>query len=215
MKARTAQEILRDVNDTLAVARQGLEDVKHDPKRRMSGLRNVVVFGRAVTNVLQNLRSVRRDFDEWYLPIRREMESSPRMKFFYNLRSEILKTGQLRVTQSVHLVDFSPGRDMAKFGKPPPNARSFFIGDSVGGTGWEVELAPGVVEKYYVALPSEIGSATLLFRDAPGLDGKADRTEGEVVMLCSEYIETLAEILKRAQSAFGSAACASNRYPTQ
>lgn len=39
-----------------------------DAKARIAGLRNVVVFGRAVTNVLQNLPSTEREFDAWYEP---------------------------------------------------------------------------------------------------------------------------------------------------
>jgi len=170
----------------------------------MSGLQNVAVFGRAVTNVLQNLRSVQPDFDDWYTPVQKELENTPLMKFFYNLRTEILKKGEVGVSNRVHIKSFTFPVDMAKFGKPPTNARGFFIGDSVGGTGWEVEVSPGVVETYYVELPTEIGAAGLYFRNAPGVDGSKDPQQGDVVRLCGQYVAAIAEILRRADERFGS-----------
>lgn len=201
---RTANDILRSARETLDTARQGLVDVQDDPKRRMSGLRNLVVFGRAVTNVLQNLRSVRSDFDDWYGPVQKELESSHLMKFFYDLRSEILKKGDAGVGNRVHIKSLNFPVDMAKFGRPPVRACGFFIGDSVGGTGWEVEVSTGIVEKYYVDLPPEIGSAGLYFRNAPGMKSSTDPAQADVIALCAEYFSTLDAIVKRAEEFFKS-----------
>lgn len=64
---KTTRAILQHAEDTLYTATLGLTHVKGtDPLARMAGRRNVVVFGRAVTNVLQNLRATEPDFDEWY-----------------------------------------------------------------------------------------------------------------------------------------------------
>ena len=59
----------------------------------------MVVFGRSVTNVLQTLRSVDREgFDRWYLPYRKQMEDDALLRYFYRLRSIILKeVGRRRV----------------------------------------------------------------------------------------------------------------------
>jgi hypothetical protein len=64
----------------------------------MPGLRNLIVFGRAVTNILQNLRSVvgAKTFDEWYMPLQEEMRDDELLKYFYELRTEILKEGSLQ-----------------------------------------------------------------------------------------------------------------------
>jgi hypothetical protein len=202
MAQRLSTEILRAARETLVTAEQGLADLSNAPSRRMSGLRNLVVFGRAVTNVLQNLRSVRPDFDEWYEPVRSDLESSPLMKFFYQLRSEILKKGEAGVSSRLHIKSFSPATDMAKFGKPPKNARRFFMGDSLGGTGWEVEVAPGTMEKYYVDLPLDIGTAGLFFGNAPGVTNPMDPTQGDVVTLCKEYVDTLRRVLQSAEDRF-------------
>lgn len=68
MTDRTIASVLADADETLQTAEWGLADLTGpDPRRRRSGLRNVVTFGRAFTNVLQNLRSLvgREAFDEW------------------------------------------------------------------------------------------------------------------------------------------------------
>lgn len=202
MTVKSTAEILQRTKDILADAELGLEDFSQDPTRRMSALRNLVVFGRAVTNVLQNLRSTETKFDEWYSVIRAEMESDPMMKFFYNLRSRIIKQGETGVSNFTHIKSFSFPLDMAKFGPPPKNAKDFFIGDNVGGTGWTVEVAPGVIEKYYVDLPAEIGTSGLYFQDAPG-SSKAHEIGGkEALELCTKYINRLREIVQLAERQF-------------
>ena len=51
------------------------------------------------------------------------------------------------------------GRGGAGFGPQPPGATSFFIGDELGGTGWEVPQPDGSTEKVlYFDLPEEIGT---------------------------------------------------------
>ena len=109
---RTTTDIIRSAEETLKTAEQGLEDlIKGPPERKLSGLRNLIVFGRAVTNILQNLRSIESDFDAWY--------------------------ERYRIPE-----------DLTRFGPPPPNAKGFFIGDNLGGSGWEVKLPDGSIEKY-------------------------------------------------------------------
>jgi hypothetical protein len=68
--------------------------LQEDPERRISGLRTLVTFGHATTQALQNLRSTEGDaFDEWYAPIREAMRNDALMRFFWTLRSRILKKG--------------------------------------------------------------------------------------------------------------------------
>ena len=86
----------------LRLVKQGLRDLEIDATdlstdpnaldRILLGFVAVVVFGRAVTNALQNLRSFdRQAFDAWYEPWRREMQNDALLRWFYVLRSEILK----------------------------------------------------------------------------------------------------------------------------
>ena len=165
---RKTSDILKALQETLDTAEFGyIMFAKGSPPQKLLGLRNFIVFGRAVTNVLQNLKSVEPEFEEWYKKHREEMQADPLMKYFYNLRSEILKEGKLKVGVGVHIKHMSLPYDMQRFGRPPPNAKGFFIGDNLGGTGWVIQLPDGSEEKYYVDLPSDIGSVKFLFPDPP------------------------------------------------
>lgn len=63
---------------------------------RVAGIEQIVVFGRAITNVLQNIRGHNREgFDEWYGPWQEEMKADPLCLFFYKARSVLLKEGKL------------------------------------------------------------------------------------------------------------------------
>jgi hypothetical protein len=159
-QSKTTSQILQRARDTLSTAKLGLRALKAgEPEARVAGLRNLVVFGRAVTNVLQNLRSTEATFNAWYNKYEAEMRADPLMKYFYDLRSRILKQGDLPVHSSVQLSG-DPMAAVRHAGPAPPGAKGFFIGDTIGGSGWEIQLPDGSTEKFYVTLPSQI----------PGLD---------------------------------------------
>ncbi|WP_454776421.1 hypothetical protein [Janthinobacterium tructae] len=194
-------EILSRTDDILATARLGLDDMlSTDYTRRMSGLRNLIVFGRSVTFTLQNLSSKADGFDEWYLAEQEVMKADSLMKYFLNLRNEILKQGKLNVSTSAYFNSFS-SEDIKKFPRPR-NAMGFFLVDEIGGAGWVVELPDGSQEKYYVTLPSSVGTIKQTFADMPrekfpDLDGRS------VEDLSSEYLEKLSALVGRAKIRFG------------
>jgi len=86
---REAAQILRNLDNTLTTANQGLQDFTSSPGRRLSGLRNFVTFARAVTHVLQTFRSVDPGFDDWYRPFQDDMKDSTRARRFLDLRNEL------------------------------------------------------------------------------------------------------------------------------
>jgi len=185
----------------LSTAKLGFEDLKSKNKvRRYSGLRNLIVFGRSVTFVLQNLSSIEIEFDGWYEGIKGELKSDPLMKYFVEVRNNILKQGRMEVSTSVHIKRFSSA-DMHKFGPPPPGAKSFFMGDEIGGCGWIVELADGAEEKYYVEVPTSVAETKQIFPDLPdAVDvGLKNRSIEE---LCEMYLTKLESIINRARKKF-------------
>lgn len=196
------QQVLSRVQDTLNTAKQGLADVL-DPSRvrRDAGLRNLIAFGRSVTFVIQNLRGIKGlDFDAWYLPHQEAMKADPLMRYFVEARNELEKQGKLSVSTSAHLKSFS-FEDINKLGPRPVGARSFFVGDYLGGAGWEVELADGTTEKYYVELPPSIGEVKQRFTNFP--TAKAPELAGlSADELCSTYIAKLDELLRQAKAHF-------------
>jgi hypothetical protein len=166
-----AAAVLLKTREILATARRGLDDlVGDDPSRRLVGIRNVAVFGRSVTFVLQNLRSTVPDdgFDRWYLPKEEAMRADPLLGYFVNLRNEILKRGG-PTPRASHHIEYLNLDDLAPLmANPPPGARRFFVGDTLGGSGWEVELPDGSLESYYVQLPDAVRMESWLhFTDPP------------------------------------------------
>src|ERR1700754_2975461 len=102
-KSPEIEATLRRVEETLQTAKHGLKDLLDATReRRMAGLRNLIVFGRSVTFVLQNLRSVvgEDEFDRWYKPHQEEMKSSPLMRYFVDARNMLEKQGRLNVATS-------------------------------------------------------------------------------------------------------------------
>jgi hypothetical protein len=197
---KSAREILQRADETLFTASLGLEHTKGtDAKTRIAGLRNVVVFGRAVTNVLQNLRSVDKTFDDWCQPHVEAMRNDELLRYFYELRTQILKQGALPIASSVTL----SGNPMAIFArfKPPPLAKGFFIGDNIGGSGWEVETENGATEKFYVQLPPDLSGlkidVNIHLPDAP-----EQFRAVPVPALCEAYLAKLSVLLEEAKARY-------------
>jgi hypothetical protein len=175
-----------------------------DPARRIPGLYNVVVFGRAITFTVQNLRHIEDGFDDWYTPRRKQMEDDPLMKYFSLLRNEIEKEGGASLKTSLH-IEYLNTADLAPLMQnPPPGAKNFFIGDNVGGNGWEIELDDGSTEKYYVQLPESARmSAQLHFPDPPTEHRGQQIKDTSVENLARLYVGFLASLVKEAESEFG------------
>ncbi|HEY3597090.1 MAG TPA: hypothetical protein VGL08_06215 [Paraburkholderia sp.] len=202
-KSPEIEATLKRVEETLQTAKHGLDDLLEVTReRRMTGLRNLIVFGRSVTFVLQNLRSVvgEDEFDRWYQPHQDDMKASPLMRYFVDARNALEKQGRVNVTTSVRLNTFSSS-DIEKFGPPPANAKGFFIGDRLGGTGWEVELSDGRTERYYVELPKSFGEVKQHFFDFP-FDKAPDLADLPIEELCRTYIDTLSSIVDAARTHF-------------
>lgn len=203
MSKSSTESILSDAAATLATVRLGLSDVLNtNPERRLPGVRNVVVFGRAVTNILQRLRSTEPEFNAWYQPFVAEMQADPLLSYLYKLRSEILKEGKLSTSVITSVSSFNFPSDMQRMGPPPPNAKSFFIGDQTGGSGWEVEVPDGSIAKYYVNLPGDIATSTVHLPDAPTEHLGQPLNDASIGEISQHYFNYLDNLLKQAKEHF-------------
>jgi len=198
---KTFYQVIERVRATMDAVTLGLEALRASaPRRRMAGLRNVLVFGRAITNVLQNLRGVAPDFEEWYGPYEAEMRSDPLMRLFYDLRSRVLKKGELPVSVSITFSG-SPADLLRHAGPPPPGAQGFFVGDRIGGSGWDVRLPDGSREQYYVDLPEHIPGVSLEMR--LHLSEAPSEYQGHTVQeLCTLYVGYLERMVADATQRF-------------
>lgn len=195
------KEILDRAEEILRTAELGLSDMAGKTRqRRLPGLRNVIVFGRSVTWVLQNLKGKQDGFEGWYSEKQNSMRSDPIFSYFTDARNNLEKQGRLSISTSSYISSFS-GSDISKFGPPPAGAKAFFIGDQVGGTGWEVELPSGETIKFYVELPGEIGEVTQHFADLSA-EKYAPLRGRTVDDLSREYLNSLRSILDEARERF-------------
>jgi hypothetical protein len=196
------EKIIVKAEETLQTAKYGFDDlVSKERQRRLSAIRNIVVFGRSVTFVLQNLKTPVGDqkFNEWYEPLQEQMKADVLMKYFVTLRNEILKQGKLPLRTSASLT--MQTSDISKLGKQPPGAKGFFIGDQLGGSGWEIELPDGTKEKYYVELPESMASVNQYFSELPVPEDDELKLK-PIEQLCSYYLTELERILDSAREAF-------------
>lgn len=191
--------VLNRADAVLAIAKQGLADVLNaDRSRRVTGLHNLIVFGRSVSFVIQNLSSAAEGFKEWYASEQASMKANPLMRFMNDARTEILKQGILNVNTRTHLSSFNT--DNIPYDSAPPGATFFFMGDPLGGSGWEVELPDGSREKYYVDVPANV-TVSQHFSDIP--TDKFPELEGLTIdEAAKRYIEEMTALIERARARF-------------
>jgi hypothetical protein len=202
-------EILRKTREMLATANRGLADLRDaDPAVHAMGIYNVAVFGRSVTLVLQKMSSVEPGFDEWYAPYRTAMAADELMRYFIGLRNEILKEGPPSSMGGSTYIEHLDGSEItAMMANPPPGAKGFFMGDALGGSGWEIELPDGSTAKYYMRLPDTMRvTVSVLLPDPPGEHaGKVlELHERSIAALCRLYVDYLERVVANAEAHFAS-----------
>ena len=159
----------------------------------------LIVFGRAVTFVLQNLRSVVPDgeFDRWYTPKQAKMKDDAVMRYFVTLRNEIEKQGKLEVATNVEIayINFTEIQQYR-----PPGATDFFMGDERGGSGWDVPQADGTVVQYYIDLPPSTATVVQTFAET---EAEGHQLHGaKVDDLSKHYIDSLTKLVNEAREKF-------------
>lgn len=191
------------------------------PGQKRDIISRVAVEGRSITNILQNLRSVIYDFDEWYQPFVVEMANDPLLKFFYQLRTSTLKKGVDNV-QGVHVsakpgasISINPkgfevkyldanGVEQKIFHPQPADTISKFMGDQEGGSGFIVKTPDGKEEKQYIYIPSDAADIDVFFEDPPSLHLGNTLSDQSPKHLCQLYIEYLLGLVTKADEKFQS-----------
>lgn len=76
------------------------------------GAYSLAVYGRSVTFVLQNLRSVpglEEDFNKWYAPKQKLMKNDPLLRWFHDVRTSLLHTVAVDIHQLSETTILSDG----------------------------------------------------------------------------------------------------------
>lgn len=207
MARRENADVLRKARKVFDTAKLGLADLQgNDPARRIPGLHNLIAFGRATTFVLQNLRTIDETaFDAWYEPYQTEMRADPLMRYFNKLRTELEKEGgaDTGVSMQIGYLNFD---DLAPLlADAPAGAQGFFMGDTSGGSGWNVLLPDGSPAKYYVQLPESIQIDTTLQLADPPSEHLGNKVEDQSAPgLARLYLVYIERLLAEAEGRFGS-----------
>ena len=194
--------ILKRARRTLKSAQYGLEQLaSENPELRRIGLKDAVVYGRAVTNVLENLRSIEPDFEQWYDGWRIKLKDDPISSYLYKLRSQILKQGRVATSVTLSFDVLSSSMIAGAMRDRPFGAKGFVIGDDLGGSGWEVAKSHGETEIQYVPSSLEPGIGKRVefhFVDAP-----ENIRRISVNRICGHYIDLMTAIVDDAWNRFG------------
>lgn len=195
-------EIIDRADAVLRTALSGLSMMRSENGNTKNvGLRNVLVFGRSVTFVLQNLRGKHPLFDGWYAKQTTEMAKDPVFTFFREARNHLEKKGQLEVATSAVIHSFSSDTMALLEAQKPNGATAFFIGDQLGGSGWEVQLPDGTSQKFYVEPPSDVAVVDQVFSgELAHLYLPSDSRS--TLELATYYTDALARIVDDARQVF-------------
>jgi hypothetical protein len=195
-------EILRIAHESLDTAHLGYAMVRDVPSRRLPGLRNVVMFGNLVAASFEELRDCGPAGAGWYKSIRKKIADSPVARLFRELHAEFRKRDAAGVSSQARLRTFNYPADLDKLGKRPPRATELFMGDEIGGTGWEVVLAPDRRGRFYVVLPAEYGTVDVFLSGTAIVQTSRDPRPIDIVDTCDRYVSLLDDTLRGAELQF-------------
>lgn len=203
-ESRSPRQVVDAAKAILANVRRGLSDVENlDVTHRQAGLLNVIAFGRAVTIALQRLKNITDDWDEWWAV--QCPPKDPLLTYMNDLRNKILKQGELpKAINATHIQSFS-GNPFELLEAPPPIGiiRGMFLGDQMGGNGWEVELPDGRIEKFYAKLIDGTGTLSDLYlTDAPDEFMGEPLNDKSVPGVARRYVTWLEKVVAEAEAHF-------------
>lgn len=197
---RDKERIFANTSEMLDYARAGLADATApDPRRRRSGLMNLFTYGRSVTLVIQTMKNTDPAFEEWWRPYQKWMAGDPLMHYFNERRTDILHEGELRTGSYTHIGAQGPVdigaliQELSRHG--PPNTEGIFLGDQLGGNGWQVRMPDGTVERVYFDLPDADVTSGLTLHDPPNEHDGQPITDTSIQNLGQLYIDALTRIV--------------------
>jgi hypothetical protein len=204
-KRQTAEVvgIFERIEETIEMAEHGLAGwCGDDNDLRIPGLKNFLVYARAITNVVQNLRNKVEGFDAWYCDVEARMRSDDRMRYLYKLRTEILKAGATPVAFSIE--PRPPWRnvrmDSRDLETPPfPGAQWLLKAD---GASWEGISETGEPFKVWSKVPHQWGLYWQTFGDLPGLPVPEKLRRVSITETCEAHLQALCAIVDEAIERF-------------
>ncbi|MFN3948657.1 hypothetical protein [Microbacterium sp.] len=97
------------------------------------GIRIAITFAVATSHALQNLRSREPGFDEWWAPRSATLRADPLARFFYQMRSTLLKEGWLKATNVLSSYNVADERNWVEVHTSFHNAPETHQGEDIRG----------------------------------------------------------------------------------
>lgn len=195
---KTIAAVVREAEQTLRTVRTGLLDIcSLTSSRRLPGLRNLLVFGQAVIDILGEGDMDDPSYGPWYERQRQAIDSEPLMQHMGQVRQAVLAATDLPRYSSVS-PKFKP-TEISRLGGIPAGAKGFFLGDNNLGSGWIIGFGDGREERYFVELPETLSIDEL----AEGLPVSADESlQRPLEDLCAFYFARLEQLVADARREF-------------
>lgn len=192
------------LNNTINLLKYWLNSfTESNEQNRLSAFWNIVIYGRMVTFHLKKVTSHVKDFAKWYETYLEFMKNDELMTFFKDLRNRIEKEGLIFPEgSSTFIKSLKLPDDLVKLGPRPPGAKSFFIGDSSGGSGWIVMGPDGKSYKQYVKLPKEIGNSGLILNNMPKTHKGVPLQFPTLEKISELYVDYLTNLIMEAKARF-------------
>lgn len=201
--SKTAQSRMNECKDVLYYIKGELVQLEKGLSHsQINNMRNIVVYGRQITFILQKLRSVLPEgqFDNWYKPYREEMKNDELMKFFVDLRNSIEKEGDTKTVNAAYIKHLDTSMLPRLMGNQPPYATSFFMGDTKGRSGWDIKLPDGTEDKIFVEIPQDVLTVKILFDNPPKSHLDIKLGTNDPFLLCQHYYEYLRKMVNDANT---------------
>lgn len=208
---RSSKDILNSLQSKMNKVKQIPMALKSGPTvNKTMNLANLLIWSRIVINETENLRSIdRTKFEKWYAPYRMNLfgihgsiDPDPLLNYFIEARNELEHRGTLNVRRVTNIKHLTLPQDALKYGPPPPGAKSFFIGDELGGSGWIVESADGEKTKFYVEFSRDQVETSLLPHTHPAKHLGEDVKGKSIEELAEMYVRYLNRMVQSALSEF-------------
>lgn len=162
------EETIKNIFEALRNLKFSLDGYEnnHD-HNKIIYLRNFITTARTVTFIIQYLKSDvgKQVFEDWYSPWQEKMKQDEILKTFKDLRNEIEKQGKLDTSLSMKIDHLNSNDLQPLLADPPPFSKGFFIGDKIGGSGWEIDYGKGIKDTIYIDLPDTVKIQTDLSVD--------------------------------------------------
>jgi hypothetical protein len=181
---------LSGLNEKLRYLKEEVEAVhKNDVLARRKAALNVGTWIYAIEQSARRLKDLDRSrFETKIQPLIDTFCNNPIIDWWLVIRHKVTHDLPPSFVSSTHVSHLDSSTIDRINRSAPTGTKGMFIGDELGGSGWEVEGEGGEVRKVYFSLPNAIGSTEINFPDPPNTK-KIEDLASEAFSLTNKLVE--------------------------